>query len=85
MPRGTPPIGWVDALLATAETVPPGYGPTPAATHEETELLLRWLATPGLRLVRGQWLSSLAGSARHLAPLAEAESSRRDLLAAQLG
>jgi DNA polymerase-3 subunit epsilon len=81
MPRGTHPTGWVDALLATAETVPPGFGPTPAATHEETELLLRWLAAPGLRLVRGAWHAPLAGSARHLEPLVEAESTRRDLLA----
>ena len=81
MPRGTHPSGWVDALLATAETVPAGFGPTPAATHAETELLLRWLDTPGLRLVRGRWQAALAGSARHLAPLVSAESSRRDLLA----
>ena len=84
MPRGTHPVGWVDALLATAETVSPGFGPTPAATHEETELLLRWLSTPGLRLVRGAWGARLAGSARYLEPLVEAESSRRDLLASQL-
>ncbi|MGJ9423738.1 DEDD exonuclease domain-containing protein [Aeromicrobium sp. CF3.5] len=85
MPHGTHPIGWVDALLATAETVSPGFGPAPAATHEETELVLRWLATPGLRLVRGAWQAPLSGSARHLEPLIEAESSRRDLLATRLG
>jgi DNA polymerase-3 subunit epsilon len=82
MPRGTHPDGWVDALLATAETVEPGFGPAPAATHEETELLLRWLANPGLRVVRGSWQAPLAGSARHLEPLVAAESARRDLLPA---
>ena len=66
MPRGTHPSGWVDALLATAESVDAGYGPIPAATAEETECLLRWLDTPGLRIVRGAWQAPLAGAARHL-------------------
>ena len=66
MPRGTHPSGWVDALLATAESVDAGYGPIPAATAEETECLLRWLDTPGLRVVRGAWQAPLAGAARHL-------------------
>ena len=67
MPRGTHPSGWVDALIATAESVDAGYGPVPAATAEETECLLRWLDTPGLRVVRGAWHAPLAGGARHLA------------------
>ncbi len=62
MPRGTHPIGWVDALLATAETVEPGFGPIPAATAEETETLLRWLDSPGLRMVRGSWHTPLGGA-----------------------
>ena len=66
MPRGTHPSGWVDALLATTESVDAGYGPIPAATAEETECLLRWLDTPGLRIVRGTWHAPLAGAARHL-------------------
>ena len=69
MPRGTHPSGWVDALLATAESVDAGYGPIPAATAEETECLLRWLDTPGLRVVRGAWHAPLAGAARHLEQL----------------
>ncbi len=66
MPHGTHPVGWVDALLATAESVESRYGPVPAATAEETECLLRWLDTPGLRIVRGAWQAPLAGAARHL-------------------
>ena len=66
MPRGTHPSGWVDALLATAESVEAGYGPIPAATAEETECLLRWLDTPGLRVVRGTWQAPLAAGGRHL-------------------
>ncbi len=69
MPRGTHPAGWVDALLATAESVDAGYGPVPAATAEETECLLRWLDTPGLRVVRGTWQAPLAGAARHLSSM----------------
>ncbi|MGJ9411979.1 DEDD exonuclease domain-containing protein [Aeromicrobium sp. CF4.19] len=69
MPHGTVPGPWVDALLATAETVAPGLGPTPAATAEETECVLRWLEQPGLRMARGTWHASLHSAARHLALL----------------
>ncbi|KAA1399767.1 DEDD exonuclease domain-containing protein [Aeromicrobium ginsengisoli] len=79
MPRGTHPIGWVDALLATAESVEPGFGPIPAATAEETETLLRWLASPGLRMVRGSWHTPLGGAARHLSPFEDASASWQGL------
>lgn len=74
MPRGARTIEWVDALLASAETVEPGYGPAPAASVEETECLLRWLDSPGMRMVRGSWHTRLDGAARHLAPFREAET-----------
>ncbi len=74
MPHGTHPSGWVDALLATAESVDAGYGPIPAATAEETECLLRWLDTPGLRVVRGTWQAPLATGARHLERLTDLAS-----------
>jgi DNA polymerase-3 subunit epsilon len=64
LPRGTEPQGWVDALLATAESVEPGFGPVPAATAEETELILRWLEEPGLRIVRGAWHWPLRAAGR---------------------
>ncbi|HEX5496493.1 MAG TPA: DEDD exonuclease domain-containing protein [Mycobacteriales bacterium] len=56
-PSGAAPWPLVRALLATAETVRPGPGPLPAATAGETECLLRWLETPGSRLVEleGTW------------------------------
>ncbi len=47
MPRGAHPVPYVEALVATAETVFPGPGPTPAASAEETETILRWLESPG--------------------------------------
>ncbi len=69
MPRGTLPGPWIDTLLATAETVSLGPGPTPAASAEETECVLRWLETPGLRMARGAWHAPLASAARHLSLL----------------
>ncbi|MCW2830989.1 MAG: exnuclease protein [Aeromicrobium sp.] len=79
MPHGTHPIGWVDALLATGETIEPGFGPAPVATVEETETLLRWLASPGLRMVRGAWHTPLDGASRHLTPFEHASASWHDL------
>ncbi|WP_116950502.1 DEDD exonuclease domain-containing protein [Jiangella endophytica] len=56
-PPGIDPRPAVEALVATAETVRPAPEPLPAATAEETECVLRWLETPGTRLVRvdGVW------------------------------
>ncbi|HEX4697896.1 MAG TPA: DEDD exonuclease domain-containing protein, partial [Actinomycetes bacterium] len=44
-------------LVATAEVVAPGHGPTPTASAEETECVLRWLEQAGVRLVSmtGTW------------------------------
>ena len=68
LPRGAHPEPYVDALVATAETVRPGPGVTGAALAEEMECVLRWLETPGARLVRldGTWSLPAhgAGSAR---------------------
>jgi DNA polymerase-3 subunit epsilon len=66
MPRGAHPTPYVDALIATAETVAPGPGPTPAASAEETECVLRWLDSPGVRLVQvdGTWSVPAYGAGR---------------------
>ncbi|GII35252.1 DEDD exonuclease domain-containing protein [Planotetraspora phitsanulokensis] len=66
MPRGAHPTPYVDALVATAETVVPGPGPTPAASAEETECVLRWLDSPGVRLVQvdGTWSVPAYGAGR---------------------
>jgi DNA polymerase-3 subunit epsilon len=66
LPRGTSVPTWVDTLVATAESVPSGFGPVPAATAEETELLLRWLERPGIRIVRGSWHAPAASAGRHI-------------------
>jgi DNA polymerase-3 subunit epsilon len=69
VPRGAHPAPYVDALIATAETVLPGVGPLPAATAEETHLVLRWLEQPVTRLVRiaGTWASPAFGAGAHRA------------------
>jgi DNA polymerase III subunit epsilon len=67
VPRGAAPTPYIDALIATAETVVPGPGPTPCATAEEMDCVSRWLATPGVRLVvtDGVWGCPVAGAERH--------------------
>jgi DNA polymerase-3 subunit epsilon len=75
----------LDVLLATAETVHPGPGPTPCATAEETERVLAWLERPDVRLVRASagWAYPVGGAARFGDLLAKAESApgRADPLA----
>ena len=67
VPRGAQAAPYVDALLATAETVLPAPGPLPAATAEEVECVLRWLEAPGTRLARldGTWASPVRGAGGH--------------------
>ncbi len=67
-PPGEHPSPHIDALLATAEVVEPGLGPTPRASGEEMAAILRWLDRPGVRLVSldGEWSSPATGAARHL-------------------
>ncbi len=62
--RGADPRALAASLLAAAEVVVPGAGPTPAATAEETECVLRWLEQPGVRLIEleGEWASPAFGA-----------------------
>ena len=50
-PPGADPRPAIDALLATAEEAAPPTLPASAASPEETDLVLRWLEQPGVRLV----------------------------------
>jgi DNA polymerase-3 subunit epsilon len=50
-PRGTSVRATLDGLLTTAET-PDGPVEEPAASVDETELVLRWMEKPGTRLVQ---------------------------------
>jgi DNA polymerase-3 subunit epsilon len=63
-PYGAAPRPFIDALVATAETVAAGLGPTPAASAEEMECIVKWLAEPGARLVEldGEWSSPAKGA-----------------------
>ncbi|MGZ6827080.1 MAG: DEDD exonuclease domain-containing protein, partial [Mycobacteriales bacterium] len=76
--RGAAPGPFVDALVATAETVLPGPGPLPAATAEEVGCVLRWLESDGVRLVRleGALASPAAGAGRLRAWLGELQGAR---------
>ncbi|MCZ4499606.1 MAG: exonuclease protein [Marmoricola sp.] len=73
---------YVDQLVLSAETVARGLGPTPSATAEESEKVLRWLESPGVRLVRvqGEWSCPVRGAARHLATHDAVEQSRLSLV-----
>lgn len=48
---GANPLPLVSALRTTAEHVEPPVPPAPAAHPEETDLLIAWLDSPGVRLV----------------------------------
>ena len=79
--RAEDPRVVASSLVATAESVVPGFGPTPAASAEETECVLRWLEQPGVRLVSmtGTWACPAFG-AGGVALWAEAADAGRDRL-----
>lgn len=82
IPSGADAIAYVATLRLSAETVAPAPGPTPAATAEETEKVLRWLESPGIRLVDvdGEWTCPVAGATRHLAVHDAVNQSRLSLV-----
>lgn len=51
IPPNTDPSGPLAALLAAAEEVAPALRPASAALPEETQILSRWLFSPGVRLI----------------------------------
>ncbi|MBB4930827.1 DNA polymerase-3 subunit epsilon [Lipingzhangella halophila] len=61
------PDAYVRALVATAETVLPGTGPTPRAQAAEMECVLRWIESPGARLVEldHPWTCPISGAERY--------------------
>jgi len=63
-PRGADPMPYVDAVRTSAEVVLPAPWPSPAAIPEETEKILRWLETPGVRIVDldGEWTCPVGGA-----------------------
>ncbi len=90
IPPGAHAGDWVRTLRAEAETVTPGPGPAPSATAEESEKILRWLESAGVRLVHldGEWSCPIGGAEglRHTLDAVEASKTslvpfddRRDL------
>jgi DNA polymerase-3 subunit epsilon len=78
VPHGASVWPYVDAAVATAETVAPAVGPLGAASAEETDHILSWLAGPGARLIAldGDWCSPTSGAGRLHEWLATADSGR---------
>ncbi|MFP5346025.1 MAG: DEDD exonuclease domain-containing protein [Actinomycetes bacterium] len=64
-PRGGDPMPFVEALRSTGEVVAAPVAPAPAASPEETEKVLRWLESPGVRLIEmdGDWSCPVHGAA----------------------
>jgi len=63
-PRGADPEPYINALAAIAENVTPSPGPAPSASAEETEKILRWLESAGVRMVAvdGEWTCPVYGA-----------------------
>jgi DNA polymerase III subunit epsilon len=82
IPPGADAGAYVASLRHSAETVRTGPGPVPAASAEETEKVLRWLESPGVRLVDvdGEWTCPVAGATRHLALHDAVNQSRLSLV-----
>ena len=80
-PRGADPMPYIEALRASAEVVAAPVAPCPAATPEESEKILRWLESPGVRIVEveGAWTCPVGGAAAVRAELEPLETARREV------
>lgn len=81
--RGVPPMPVVDAIQTGAQTILPAPAPLGGALVEETALIARWLANPGVRIVRvaapadaAGWTSPLRSAGAWAAWAAAARSAR---------
>ena len=81
-PRGADPMPYVHAMQATAEVVPPPRPGHPAALTEETEILLRWLESPGVRIVEldGTWTCPVGGAGLIRSRLEPAVASAQEVV-----
>jgi len=82
IPAGAHAGQWVRQLRLSAESVAPGPGPTPAAAVEESERILRWLESDGVRMVHvdGDWTCPVGGATRHLRVHDAVAHSRAELV-----
>lgn len=76
--RGVPPMPVVDAITAAAQAILPSPAPLGGALVEEVALITRWLAQPGVRIVRAEpgWASPVGSAGRWAAWAASARSAR---------
>ncbi|BBX61964.1 hypothetical protein MSAS_11380 [Mycobacterium saskatchewanense] len=80
--RGVPPMPVIDAIHAGAQAILPAASPLGGALVEETALIARWLAGPGVRIVRVAdasdegWASPLRSAGAWAAWAAAARSAR---------
>ncbi|MEW1953285.1 DEDD exonuclease domain-containing protein [Terrabacter sp. NPDC080008] len=81
-PRGADPMPYIDAMQATAEVVPTPRPGHPPALTEETEILLRWLESPGVRIVEldGSWTCPVGGAGLIRSRLEPAVASAHDAI-----
>jgi DNA polymerase-3 subunit epsilon len=79
--RGADPRSYLEALTASAENVACSSGPSPSASAEETEQILRWLECPGVRMVAidGEWSCPVHGAGAAHASLDPDAASYRDV------
>jgi DNA polymerase-3 subunit epsilon len=76
--RGVPPMPVIDAICVGAQAVLPTDAPLGGALIEETALIARWLARPGVRIVRAEpgYASAVGSAGRWAAWAASARSAR---------
>lgn len=76
--RGVPPMPVVDAICTAAQVILPTAAPLGGALIEETALIARWLASPGVRIVRASdgYCTPVAAAGRHAQWAATARSAR---------
>ncbi|KIH96695.1 endonuclease [Streptomonospora alba] len=67
MAPGRDPAEFTAALTRTAESVFPGPGPAPCASAWESECVLRWLESPGVRLAESAegWTCPVNGAEKY--------------------
>lgn len=77
-PRGVPPMPVVDAICAAAQVILPTATPLGGALVEETALIARWLAAPGVRIVRTDtgYATPIGSAGRYADWAATARSAR---------
>ena len=76
--RGVPPMPVIDAICVGAQAVLPTEAPLGGALVEETGLIARWLAQPGVRIVRAEpgYASPVGSAGRWSGWAASARSAR---------